>query len=161
MEETMAPVASKPESVGRRRLLQWLAGGALSIAAVAMARVGVRFMTPPITTPRPAPVTVPAAEAPVKNTGRYIAPARAYLMQDAGGYYALSATCTHLGCLLEQGEGGLQCPCHGSRFDQSGAVIAGPAQKPLAHLAVARNDQGDFVIDSSQTVNVAMRLSMP
>jgi Rieske Fe-S protein len=44
----------------------------------------------------------------------------------------LSRICTHLGCKLEAGQNGeLHCPCHGSRFDYSGAVLEGPAETPL------------------------------
>jgi cytochrome b6-f complex iron-sulfur subunit len=49
------------------------------------------------------------------------------------GYKALSATCTHLGCILfwnEQREV-VACPCHEAYFNTNGAVISGPPPAPL------------------------------
>ncbi|MDX5563026.1 FAD-dependent oxidoreductase [Streptomyces sp. ID05-04B] len=50
-----------------------------------------------------------------------------------GQLHALSARCTHLGCLVafNRAEGAWECPCHGSRFDVRGAVVQGPAVDPL------------------------------
>jgi Rieske Fe-S protein len=51
----------------------------------------------------------------------------------AGQFKAFSATCTHMGCTVNQiANGRIDCPCHGSEYSiTDGAVLAGPAPKPL------------------------------
>ncbi|GAA0485687.1 iron-sulfur-binding protein [Paractinoplanes deccanensis] len=51
----------------------------------------------------------------------------------AGDVHALSARCTHLGCIVtfNEAETAWECPCHGSRFAVDGAVLQGPAVRPL------------------------------
>lgn len=50
-----------------------------------------------------------------------------------GQTHAVSARCTHLGCIVawNAAETSWDCPCHGSRFDVDGAVLQGPAVQPL------------------------------
>lgn len=49
-------------------------------------------------------------------------------------------TCTHMGCKLNwnRAEQSWDCPCHGSRFGIDGAVLDGPAQKPLANAELLK-----------------------
>ena len=54
-----------------------------------------------------------------------------------GSLRALGTTCTHLGCQVRPGGEFLVCPCHGSTFDRQGAVVRGPAQRPLTSFPVA------------------------
>jgi len=51
---------------------------------------------------------------------------------------AFSAICTHRGCIVEAIQSSsFDCPCHGSSYDsQTGAVLAGPAPRPLTPLTV-------------------------
>lgn len=57
---------------------------------------------------------------------------------DAGNLHAVSAACTHLGCLVNfnTAERTWDCPCHGSRFAIDGTVLQGPATKDLHHVEV-------------------------
>lgn len=54
----------------------------------------------------------------------------------SGKITKLSAVCTHLGCIVNWNgkEDTWDCPCHGSRFDKTGAVINGPAKQPLKKI---------------------------
>jgi Rieske Fe-S protein len=58
---------------------------------------------------------------------------RAVYRDEQGEPHALSARCTHLGCIVNwnSGEGTWDCPCHGSRFGPLGEVIMGPAVRGL------------------------------
>lgn len=57
---------------------------------------------------------------------------------DEGGLHVLSATCTHLGCVVSwnAAEKSWDCPCHGSRFDVNGEVLHGPAMKALRAVSL-------------------------
>jgi glycine/D-amino acid oxidase-like deaminating enzyme/nitrite reductase/ring-hydroxylating ferredoxin subunit len=76
----------------------------------------------------------PGEGAIVEHDGEKVAASR-----DADGtLLAVSARCTHLGCLVtwNGAERSWDCPCHGSRFAPDGGVIEGPAvhrleRKPL------------------------------
>jgi cytochrome b6-f complex iron-sulfur subunit len=74
------------------------------------------------------------------------------LFHDREGFYAISATCTHLGCTVAQSKGGFACPCHGSRFDRNGKVIGGPAPRPLPWLEVSRAADGTLVVNADNEV---------
>jgi isorenieratene synthase len=51
---------------------------------------------------------------------------------------AISLTCTHQGCTVgRQPDGSFLCPCHGARYDATGKVISGPAQRDLPTFTVA------------------------
>lgn len=52
---------------------------------------------------------------------------------DQGALHAVTAKCPHLGCVVHfnSAERSWDCPCHGSRFSISGAVLHGPSYAPL------------------------------
>lgn len=70
----------------------------------------------------------------------------------AGGHlHAFDDTCTHRGCSLARGKldgTTVTCPCHGSQFDvTSGAVLRGPAQRPVRSRLVQVEGE-DLLVES-------------
>jgi cytochrome b6-f complex iron-sulfur subunit len=59
----------------------------------------------------------------------------------ANTFVALEAVCTHEGCTINGADGTTYvCPCHGSRYDRNGRVIAGPARASLRQYAATFGD---------------------
>jgi Rieske Fe-S protein len=78
--------------------------------------------------------------------------------QDANGFFAYSAICTHQGCLVQPpaSDGSTVCFCHGSQFDGNGNVTLGPAFQPLQHYAV-NICGGEVFVDQSTPVSKSTR----
>ena len=57
-------------------------------------------------------------------------------------YLALSKVCTHQGCdvTYSSANKNLPCPCHGSKFSTTGAVMNGPATTNLKTYDVKQNE---------------------
>ena len=57
---------------------------------------------------------------------------------EQGELHVFSATCTHLGCVVQWNadEKSFDCPCHGSRYSKEGKVINGPAINDLKMVQV-------------------------
>lgn len=68
-----------------------------------------------------------------------------YLRHAAEGFIALSGVCTHMACLLQWNgvDRTFDCPCHGSRFLESGAQAPGARYSyPPLPIIKTRVDQG-------------------
>ena len=60
-------------------------------------------------------------------------------------YTALWMQCTHQGTELQASGDRLQCPAHGSEFDNKGAIKTGPADKALRSFPVTISNNQLFI----------------
>jgi cytochrome b6-f complex iron-sulfur subunit len=78
------------------------------------------------------PLAAPGSAALVQT------PSDSYLVTRTGAnaFTAVTAACTHFGCIVSRYDNQVYvCPCHGSQFSTTGAVIKGPASRPLRQFA--------------------------
>ena len=99
----------------------------------------------------------PAATFPT-DSATFLSDRRLFVFNGADGFYCISSVCTHLGCNVKHTTGGFECPCHGSRYDQNGRVISGPAPRPLVWYAITLSPRDELVIDLDETVGPEFRL---
>jgi Rieske Fe-S protein len=103
------------------------------------------------------------------KTGLHLLPGTKVLVgRDAQGLYALTSICPHEFCDMDakqQGQPvgtitaqGVTCNCHGSKFDNYGAVTKGPAVKGLKAYAMALGCDGKVYVDTTSVVPIAQRL---
>ncbi len=74
-----------------------------------------------------------------------------WIVREPAGFYALSTTCTHLGCTPNwlAAEEKFKCPCHGSGFVKTGINIEGPAPRPLERYKITLAEDGQILIDKN------------
>jgi cytochrome b6-f complex iron-sulfur subunit len=149
--------APKPAAKASRRffLFTWIgiAWASMCAALAAMTLGTVRFLYPNVLNepPNKFKAGFPDNFEEGKVTDRY-KDQNTWVVKNEGKIYALSTTCTHLGCTpnwLER-EQKFKCPCHGSGFYISGINFEGPAPRPLERWAVAIGDDGQIVVDKSK-----------
>jgi cytochrome b6-f complex iron-sulfur subunit len=145
-----------PTIPGRRRFLRWVTAGWAMFAATSFsaAFAAVRFLFPD--DPSDPPVRFKAGRpgdlAPGGVDGRWKGSRGIWVVREGRRIFALSSTCTHLGCSLEwaSAEGKFKCPCHGSGFTIEGLPIEGPAPRALPRYRVAVAADGRIEVDVSR-----------
>ncbi len=123
---------------GRRKFLGICLGGAAASAAVAVGYPVYRYLAPLQKEKSAVKVVIPEQEVPVGGAKffEYAGSTAVLVREHDGDLVALSAVCTHLGCIVqwEKEKQGFICPCHAGLYTAEGAVISGPPPKPLAKL---------------------------
>ena len=141
--------ASSPSA--DRRTFMRVGIGSIAIAGAGSAVFGYEFLSPNVLY-EPSPIDdagkadrYPAdSVTPDPQNGLYV-------VHGPRGIYAVSAVCTHLGCLTawKPEAGVIACPCHGSTFRIDGTKIEGPAPLPLPWLTAWLGEGGNLLIDRS------------
>ncbi len=152
MEE--ASKSWQQETVTRRTFVLSAVAGSTLAAAGGVLYPLVRYLLPPASGQgaKKETYTMPAADLHV-GEARFFTFKRkpAVLIRKTDTeLVAMSAVCTHLGCIVKYHEDVKQllCPCHGAKYDQNGRVLGGPAPKPLP-LYAARIEAGNIVVEEA------------
>jgi cytochrome b6-f complex iron-sulfur subunit len=143
-----------PVTCGRREVIRAAAATAAVVAVGSVVACGPPFGV----------VSAGNASALAVGDVKVVTGASACIARDAQGVYAMTLICTHQGCDMSmQGlvsASGIDCGCHGSRFDVDGNVVNGPASSPLQHYQVTADAQGNLTIDGNVPVPATVRLAI-
>jgi len=134
----------------RRSFINIFLGGSVLVAAGGAMSTLLAYLWPPNELTRgdsSKQMTIPLADLPVNESKKIPFKGKPFIVIRAeSGVVALSAACTHLGCLVnwDKDKKELICPCHSAKFDLRGNVIGGPAPSPLESAPVKIS--GDTII---------------
>jgi cytochrome b6-f complex iron-sulfur subunit len=147
---------SAKDATSRRSFLSWMsvAWMAFTASMLAAGTATARFMFPNVLFEPPS--TFKAGRPEEYQVGlvdeRFKDQFGTWLIRDDRGIYALSTTCTHLGCTPNwlASEQKFKCPCHGSGFYKTGINFEGPAPRPLERYTITLGDDGLILVDKSK-----------
>ncbi len=140
--------------LNRRQFFAKLGLGSLSIAAAGTTVFAYQFLSPNVLY-EPSPViNAGKPESYPLDSVTLDVNSGIYIIHSKEGFFSLSAVCTHLGCMTawKPELGMIACPCHGSKFQQTGQKIEGPAPKPLPWKRMWVSDDGDLMVDRSTDI---------
>ena len=156
------PDRAPTSETSRRRFVDWLLTRTLTTWLLSTSFGGLllavfypagRYLVPPETEESTAttvtlalnPDDIPANGAEIFRFGSQPG---ILIRTTAGEFRAFSATCTHLGCIVQYRSdiGHIWCACHNGHFDLNGRNIAGPPPEPLEAFTV--NVRGDQIVVS-------------
>ena len=140
--------------VTRRRLVRlgWFTAG-LVVLGGQLGLLLKLFFTPTTSEWPKGQIVVGPIERFSVGSGTHFRKSGFLLIRRSTGFLALSQECTHQRCnvnfLPERNM--IYCPCHGAQFSLTGAVLSGPAPRPLDRFAVTIRD-GQVHVDTSRTL---------
>jgi Rieske Fe-S protein len=133
-------------NLSRRDFLKLSARGLLGLSGLLGLGGLIRFLSFEPDPPPPQQFDVGLGSNYPLGSRSLLAAIPALLIHAENGFRALSLTCPHLGCTVEVQPDEFTCPCHGSRYDQDGQLLAGPATQNLKSLRVETTPEGRLII---------------
>ena len=153
------PVPEQPDpmdengDITRRKFFATLGHLTLLAGAGSLGLLSLNYLSPNVLLEPPAEANVGRPDLFPPGSVTLLPKQKIFIVRSAEGpFHALSAVCTHLGCLTAfwAGAGIIACPCHGSRFNPAdGSVIAGPAPHPLPSLKLELSDRNEIWVNRS------------
>lgn len=141
--------------VNRRKFINSLLGiGGISTVSSVIYPV-ISYLNPPeVREPKVTSLKAGSVNDFEMNSAKIIKFGRTPLIlirKDNGEFAALTATCTHLDCIVQYSKDRKQiiCACHNGVYDLKGKNISGPPPKPLQEFAVQIIDD-EIVITSME-----------
>lgn len=144
----------KLRAFSRRDFCVAIGVGACALAAAGAGAVLVEFLKPRALFEPPTAFSAGLPDAIAIGSVVTNIEHRAYVIRLADGFRALSAVCTHLGCITryQPDRNIIACPCHGSQYTTAGDVVAGPAPRPLRWLQMSLSQKGELIVDTAVEV---------
>jgi cytochrome b6-f complex iron-sulfur subunit len=157
-----SPDAPETSGLARRDFLNEITFGALAVAGLGSAAVTYQYMSPNVLFEPPTRFRAGNPDLYPVNSVTFLQEQQVYIVRTLAGFYAVSAVCTHLGCVTQwKPENRLiECPCHGSKFQNDGAKVAGPAPRALPHFLIALTADGELVVDKLETIRAEQVLKV-
>ena len=148
------PDSSVKAGLDRRDFLNEITLGALAVAGLGSAVVTYQYFSPNVLFEPPTRFRAGNPDLYPVNSVTFLQDQQVYIVRTPAGFYAVSAVCTHLGCVTQWKPESSQiaCPCHGSKFHPDGTKVEGPAPRPLPHFAITLSADGELVVDKLETI---------
>lgn len=136
----------------RRDFLNEIVAAAFGIAGVGALVVTGQYLSPNALYEPPATFRAGAPDLYPIDSVTYITDQQVYIVHKPEGFYAVSAVCTHLGCITQWNPEAdiIACPCHGSKFQSDGRKIEGPAPRSLFLWAISLTPNGDLFVNKNE-----------
>ncbi len=153
--------SSSERTITRRYFFEMLGSGAIGTVTFGSTILTYQFLSPNVLLEPPMTFKAGKPEDYPMDSVTLIPNQKVFIVREKAGYfYALSAVCTHLGCIANwkpegiegHPEGIIACPCHGSKFSRTGEVLTGPAPQALPRVQITLTDSGDLLVDKGTVV---------